>query len=723
MRFAATQNMAAFIMALAGLGAAALGSGASTAAWMAMVAGLGALFIPGQWMASRVWQMVWSASTLAGLAVTLLAVASMGSLLLPIHVFVIYLVVVKLYNRRRADDYFHLYLTSLMALVGAAATNFGPSFIACLVVHLVASFWTLSLYQLRKDLETAQLVRHKTPGRSRPLALDRVLASKRVITTRFLMGAAAAAMGAMAFAGLFFLLFPRIGAAGFKPNTRSQGFARKVSLGGIGLVRDDPRLVMRVRLDPRPPAPVVSAIHWRAATLDRYMAGRWSRSRLPTAETSTDRSLWSCSPDRSALDQLKKQGRLLHQRILVLPETDGLLPSAFPNLSVRVIRPSGTWNLGLTADGSGTIQSPWPGRPVVYEALSVLGCQGPSPAAPLSALPCNEPPVLTRRLRHAYLALPRSIGPQLLELSQRIAGPDMPPEERIRSALAYLSQRNGFSYTRHLPNVPTGRDPVLYFLLEGKKGHCEYFASALTLLLRAMGLPARLAVGFLGGRWNPYGRFLAVRRGDAHAWTEVWIAKRGWLLLDATPPEGRRPKIRAGLWARVGLYFDAIRIAYLRWVVDYDTMTQFHAIKTLRRALPWRRIGWTLGLGALFLVLVVAGRRTIETILSRKKDRSPDTGRGMGAAIRPLRRLLAAAEPWIGQKPPGRTLRAHLATIPEAAAQARPLALEAIDAYYELRFGHPSQQKNAVLDTMTRTARQATAILEATRRAKTAHRR
>ncbi len=708
MRFARTQDLAAFLMALAGLSAAALGTGSSTAGFLAIVAALGAIFVPKKWMESHIWQMVWSASTIAGLAVALLGIGASGSFLIPIHGFVLYLVVVKLYNRRHADDYFHIYLTSLMALVGSAATNFGPSFVVCFLVHLVASFWSLSLYQLRKEMESAHLVRHKTPGSSRPLALARVLASKRVITGRFLVGSGLAALGAFGFAVFFFFFFPRFGVAGFNPETQNQGFAREVDLGGIGLIRNDPRLVMRVRLDPRPAAPILTSLHWRAATLDHYEAGHWSRTKVPVTGPSVNgRSLWMCNPDRRRLKALEKSGKILTQRILALPDTDGLLPTAFPFLSLRILRPAGSWKVGPTMDGSEAIQTPWPDRPVLYEVRSLLGSSGPSPAATTSGLPCTRPPRLDARLRRLYSTIPHRIGRALLDLAGRLEPPNAAPMAKIRAALAYLSPRNGFRYTRRLSRVPPNRDPVLHFLLVSKKGHCEYFASGLVLLLRAMGLPARLAVGFLGGRWNPYGGFLSVRRGDAHAWTEVWIEDRGWMLLDATPPEGLRPVVQPGLWARLSLWLDAVRLAYLRWIVDYDTMTQFHVLRRLGRS---RALGLVvrITLGAVLgLVLLLAGRRlwTLRRVPSSGKG--PKSDRRVKTASKHMARLLKAAAGRIGPIHPGQTLKEYFSTIPDDWAQARKDALEATEAYYELRFADSPSDEQSLIDRLKATCRRA----------------
>jgi hypothetical protein len=93
----------------------------------------------------------------------------------------------------------------------------------------------------------------------------------------------------------------------------------------------------------------------------------------------------------------------------------------------------------------------------------------------------------------------------------------------------------GFHYTLALPPVPSGQDPVDWFLFGAKTGYCEQFATAETLMLRSLGVPARLATGYSTGDYDPVLDQSIVREHDAHAWVEVWFQGHGWVPVDPTP--------------------------------------------------------------------------------------------------------------------------------------------------------------------------------------------
>ncbi len=141
--------------------------------------------------------------------------------------------------------------------------------------------------------------------------------------------------------------------------------------------------------------------------------------------------------------------------------------------------------------------------------------------------------------------------------------------ERARAIERRL--RADYGYTLELPDHEVA-DPLAYFLFTRKKGHCEYFASAMTVMLRTAGIPARLATGFQSGVYNPITDFWLVRASDAHAWVEAWIPGRGWTTFDPTPPDPNRRGF--ALLTKLGLYLDAAETFWQEWVVSYDISRQ-----------------------------------------------------------------------------------------------------------------------------------------------------
>ena len=139
------------------------------------------------------------------------------------------------------------------------------------------------------------------------------------------------------------------------------------------------------------------------------------------------------------------------------------------------------------------------------------------------------------------------------------------PEERARALERRL--RHDYGYTLELLPAPVA-DPLATFLFVRKKGHCEYFASAMAVMLRTLGIPSRVVTGFLGGVYNPMTGWQVVRASDAHSWVEAWLPRRGWVTFDPTPPDPSPAS--AGLWTRAGLVLDAADQFWQDWVVGYD---------------------------------------------------------------------------------------------------------------------------------------------------------
>ncbi|MGH8025152.1 MAG: transglutaminase TgpA family protein [Pseudoxanthomonas sp.] len=161
-------------------------------------------------------------------------------------------------------------------------------------------------------------------------------------------------------------------------------------------------------------------------------------------------------------------------------------------------------------------------------------------AAPLSALtrwrlrsspPASFQPQLDAAARQRALALPAGYNPRTLALARqwrREAGTD--DAAIVRRALDWVKREFGYTLDTPLP----GRNSVDEFLFDQKKGYCEHFSSSFVVLMRAAGIPARVVTGFAGGVRNPFGDYWVIRNMDAHAWTEVWFAGRGWVRVDPT---------------------------------------------------------------------------------------------------------------------------------------------------------------------------------------------
>jgi hypothetical protein len=169
-------------------------------------------------------------------------------------------------------------------------------------------------------------------------------------------------------------------------------------------------------------------------------------------------------------------------------------------------------------------------------------------------------------IAQTYLQVPH-LDDRVRQLAEEITRGAASPYHKAEAVEDYLLKN--YAYT--LQMVAGGGDPLADFLLVKKRGHCEYFASSMAILLRAAGVPTRIVNGFRGGEFNDISGSYIVRARDAHSWVEAYIPGHGWMEFDPTPPAVVPP---ATFWTRLQLYVDAAREFWGEWVINYDMSRQ-----------------------------------------------------------------------------------------------------------------------------------------------------
>jgi len=162
------------------------------------------------------------------------------------------------------------------------------------------------------------------------------------------------------------------------------------------------------------------------------------------------------------------------------------------------------------------------------------------------------------------LVIPRETDPRVLAEARAFGGGLTEPSAKIKAVALFLERNNRYSPTVN----PGAGDPISNFVLQRKSAHCEYFASAAVVLLRALGVPTRYASGYFAHESDGKGWTL-VRQRDAHAWAESWVAGTGWVTVDATPGDGR-PDAQAGpipVWWRAWEWLQDALAVIRRWAV------------------------------------------------------------------------------------------------------------------------------------------------------------
>jgi transglutaminase-like putative cysteine protease len=179
-----------------------------------------------------------------------------------------------------------------------------------------------------------------------------------------------------------------------------------------------------------------------------------------------------------------------------------------------------------------------------------------------------------------YLQLPRKWDRRIARLAHDITRNAATPFDKAKAIEAYLKTQ--FDYTLDL--TISGDDPLAEFLFEVRKGHCEYFATAMVIMLRTLDIPARIVNGFQMGEYNDVNHMFTVRQSDAHSWVEVYFPHaRSWVEFDPTPAAGINDYSQGGLLSRFRKYMDAMEVFWLDYIVTLDSDEQASIIVGLQR--------------------------------------------------------------------------------------------------------------------------------------------
>ncbi len=225
------------------------------------------------------------------------------------------------------------------------------------------------------------------------------------------------------------------------------------------------------------------------------------------------------------------------------------------------------------------------------------------------------------------LDLPPDVNPRARELAGQLRRSSRDDLDFINKALARF-HNEPYVYTLNPPRL--GSNSVDEFLFDTRRGFCEHYASSFTFLMRAGGVPARIVTGYLSGEYNKLGNYLIVRQADAHAWSEVWLADRGWVRVDPTAavaPNRIEQGIANALPAGEALFlsepspwlkqlkfsWDAFNNSWNQWVLGYDQERQVSFFARLGFGiLSWQDLGLYLliGIGGAFGLLALFTLRT-----------------------------------------------------------------------------------------------------------------
>jgi transglutaminase-like putative cysteine protease len=523
-----------------------------------------------------------------------------------------FLAVMKILTAKSNRDYLYTAVIAFLELLAAAILSINLNFFLFLALYLLFAIAALTSGEIRRSI-----------GRSTVTARG----GSKSFYARLSLLSALVTLGILTLtAGLFFIL-PRTAEAALSRllahGVFLPGFSNQVNLGDIGEIQTSSRPMMHIRMES---AQAVGPMKWRGAALIDFDGKRWTNpSRKPEIIPVENGHVVLAPPG------LPPPGRRINYHVeLEALENDTLFFAGTPeilDLRAPVLYRSETSSFRL---GHAVPQ----GFP--YDVYSLL--DDPPERAPV----LYPPPVLRLAEREVYLQLP-ALDSRIGELARSFAAGEAGDLARARAIERHL--RSTYGYTLELPDREVA-DPLANFLFVRRKGHCEYFASSMAVMLRSLGIPSRLATGFQSGLYNPVSELWLVRASDAHSWVEAWIPGYGWTTFDPTPADPSANGL--ALLTRLALYLDAAETFWQEWVVTYDLARQgtlayhmelgaqragirwFDTAAAVRsgweryvagwaRRYGWQALGWaaglaTLGFAAGPLVRLMGMRRRVERV-------------------------------------------------------------------------------------------------------------
>ena len=468
----------------------------------------------------------------------------------------------QLIDARPRRTEFLLVALALFQVVLASNLTDSVFFIPLLVGFLFATAWTLVVHTLRS--EAAEADDHQS--------------ATEVLTTGLLRVTLWASAASVGLALVLFVMLPRlhssvIQASAFGPGFATAGFSDHVALGDIGKIRQDSAVVLRVEtLEGE--APDRANAYWRGLAFDYFDGITWS-------VTPATRSLVSGSAEIGVLLGRGPSSVQLVQRVFREPVAGGVLfvMGVARELQGSIHRLKRDLNGGLYAAGQttdrlrytvATERRTWSEASLRHDIAR--------PPEPSGGRPGN-------RIDERYLQLPE-FSSAVAELAREVTQHAENDADRVRALEQYLLRTGRYSDTPPAIDEDSGRSPLEAFLFDEMEAHCEYYASALVVLTRSLGLPARLVNGFAGGRENRIGGFVELSRAHAHAWAEVHYERAGWVRYDATPPNLRQSAEAAlSLDERIRQLASAMEYWWFQRVVGFDRSDQLSTLKRIWLAL------------------------------------------------------------------------------------------------------------------------------------------
>ena len=468
--------------------------------------------------------------------------------------FLVILLTVKLASLRERRDFRHLYAISLMAILASAALTTDVWYVPIFILYLLTAVWTLLLYHLTDE-------DHQV---NKP---DAAVTLNHRITSRFFWFTNGIAVVTFGLTLLIFFIMPRVSTGWVQKSQgaglRTTGFSERVDLGTIGSIKQDPRIVLRVEL-PDQPAGRREPLYLRGTAYNYYDGRAWNtnlayrRALMVTADGTFVVRPTGAPPAEHSSFPLRQDILLesIETSVLFVAPVAESISGEFP---------------AVQADTMGGLHLPFPSSSRIRYSVT---------SRPQQIMPDDQTapiPGYPEAIRRHYLQVPK-VSERVADLAQNVVRKAASPFAKALAIQQHLSQSYRYSLD---VETSTGEHPLEDFLFVRKTGYCEHYATAMVILLRTVGIPARLVTGFLATEWNEFGGYYTVRQQDAHAWVEVYFSRSGWITMDPTPTVSTSTS--GSRWEALRQLGESFRLHWDRLFVRYSIGDQLAVVHGIRQ--------------------------------------------------------------------------------------------------------------------------------------------
>ncbi len=510
--------------------------------------------------------------------------------------YLVWLVLIKLFDRVQPRDQAQLLVMSLFLVIGACLTSNSLGLGIALALYLPLFAWTAMLYQLHAGTVRVE----RSLAKLRPADRRRTRLSEgfgTIVSRDFVFTVALAGFASLFVAVVVFLITPRqslamaMGAWAAPAVGSETGFTEEVTLGAEGLLSESTTPVLDLRLSDNEGndlGPDNARVHLRGAILDSYVSGAWRRTIGRGQNRSADLSGFPESPTLLAGERAPADAVI--QEYSFRNKKQGAILALNRPVQISFDRPT-RFRLDPTT------------RYLESAASGRMEIRVWSTSAPV-------------RSRQARMPRLFDSGP-IYELGQQlIADAGLPRDASMQHhpndpAIAGLFQdylSDSFAYSTQMTAPEIDEDPIEMFLFRTRVGHCEYFASAMAALCRSVGMDARVVTGYLASDYDEELGLYRVRESNAHAWTEVHVSQGEWQTFDPSPlldvSVAQRPP--GGVYGALLLGWEAVERLWLDHVVSFDEQSREAALG----GAGVKFSDWLMGLGGETVRASMLGRRS-----------------------------------------------------------------------------------------------------------------